>query len=211
MKILYTIQLHIFNLVINDFLKVLSKWFRDLFAQWLKWLVNRQILTGVTYRNESVNGSEWIFFVSRIKIQVIGIIPHKLHMPPMMVLWWVDGKENVKSEKDEMNRRKVKNIGETKERERKKTSRFLPLPSSCLVLSVCKWPGGKLRGKKRSSLVKLLADDRKIRGILLLTGCCVSFLLQMVCVSLFSVKLSLPHNARGVQVFVPLGKRIWYI
>lgn len=109
-----------------------------------------------------------------------------------------------------MNRRKVKNIGERKERkresERKKTSRFLPLPSFRLVLSVCKWPGGKLRGQKRSSLVKLLADDRKIRGILLLTGCCVSFLLQMVCVSLFSVKLSLPHNARSVQVLFHWGK-----
>ncbi len=36
----------------------------------------------------------------------------------MMVSWWVDGKEHVKSKKDEMNRRKGENIGERKEREK---------------------------------------------------------------------------------------------
>lgn len=48
-------------------------------------------------------------------------------------------------------------------------------------------------GAERSRLVKRLADDRKIRGISLLTGCCMCtfffllsfFLLQMFFVSLF--------------------------
>lgn len=64
----------------------------------------------------------------------------------------------------------------------------------------------KIEGTERASLVKLLADDRKIRGISLVTGCCMCppppFLLQMFCVSLFSVKLSLSHNAACAQVFL---------
>lgn len=77
--------------------------------------------------------------------------------------------------------------------------------------SACLPPSPSLSARRRSvgaelsRLVKRLPDDRKIRGILLLTGCCVCaffflspffffFLLQMFFVSLFSVKLSRQHN-----------------
>lgn len=57
----------------------------------------------------------------------------------MMVSWWVDGKENVKSKKDEMNRRKVKNIGERKERKRgrEKENEQISSPPILLFGSQC--------------------------------------------------------------------------
>lgn len=94
--------------------------------------------------------------------------------------------------------------------DRKKTylmlclSRLFPLHLPCFSsLHLClSWLGRRSVGAERSHLVKRLADDKKIRGISLLTGCCVCvcfffphfFLLQMFFVSLFSVKLSRQHN-----------------
>lgn len=70
--------------------------------------------------------------------------------------WWADGKENVKSEKDEMNRRKVKNIGDRKERkrdrERKKWADFFP--SHPLVwFSVCVNGQGENWGGRNAPLL----------------------------------------------------------
>lgn len=89
--------------------------------------------------------------------------------------------------------------------DKKKTHLMLCLSFS--AQSVCLPPSPSQRrsvGAERSCLVKRLPDDRKIRGILLLTGCCFAhffppfllffFLLQMFFVSLFSVKLSRQHN-----------------